>query len=875
MRPLALLFFLFVLVHAIQAQENTRMELRHIRLEEAMSQHDFAMTYNICWEQVHHHLYHREVFTIPADTDLYFPPDLLPCYNEAGQRLIFFENGAPVYQPYYSDLAVYTTHSGETYESLSRSVNVCIEDISWHNEHFYPSNTYPVASYNNQTFFTGQELFIPNTPPCYDEQGRKLAYTDEGLIPLEGELYIDLDYSFQRLSYLRNICPETILAANYLSAWPSRSSASINSRFASIIIPINTQPCYRIYLESDETSAEIRDLQLLCREDLERYNSYNPRTNSYDNRYYLRTDAPCFDSEDVPEGEQADLYQQNLAYLVRQYNVCASDLLAQPRFLNTSSNLNTMILIPDTPPCYDENGYKLNYPQDGSAPYAVPYPSILVTENTERLLPVLWEAQICLSDFFIANPHLEYGENVHWQNYDYLYNPPSASIGEFAVEYGTELFLPESSEDCYKEVSIPNEGALYDLAIEENVCIERLQSWRLENSNPPTYMIPRNHEACYDANGHRLSYIEAAGEAFPTPVRLENEIYVVPYAMSTYELSRRLNVCIEDLLALNPGLSRKVPHPRLEIFVPDTLPCYDEITGQQLIFTDENGEALAEARLSEYPLYTVVLGDSWGTISRIYNVCENRLIDFNEGFLPNVWEVERYGALDYYARAEGIFEPGVIVRIPTDRPPCYDLTGEQPRLLRYVCYDNPIDMSIENPDAVINPDGTHCYNVEDPATVIWDNGNHYLYQKREGSLYSNDFMAWCFGVSSWDILGENSLVYIWFEQEVLVKNPTRSCYAHTPDGLENIHWVTRGETLRDIAWQYGKLPQWIAEANGLTNPDIIWEYQRLVIPEGINLWDVSRYLSGFFSFIAFAFALRFALKRRALASMKKKNKSKV
>jgi hypothetical protein len=127
-RYACLFLLLLLLAQNVLAQENPRYDLIHIRLEQEMTQHDFALEYNICWEQVHQHLWYYPLYTIPADIDLYFPPDILPCYNAAGQRLIFYENGEALLEPYYTNMQVYVTQPGDTFASVSLRVNVCVED---------------------------------------------------------------------------------------------------------------------------------------------------------------------------------------------------------------------------------------------------------------------------------------------------------------------------------------------------------------------------------------------------------------------------------------------------------------------------------------------------------------------------------------------------------------------------------------------------------------------------------------------------------------------------------------------------------------------------------------------------------------------------
>ena len=51
-------------------------------------------------------------------------------------------------------------------------------------------------------------------------------------------------------------------------------------------------------------------------------------------------------------------------------------------------------------------------------------------------------------------------------------------------------------------------------------------------------------------------------------------------------------------------------------------------------------------------------------------------------------------------------------------------------------------------------------------------------------------------------------------------------------GGQTIHIVERGETLAEIAAEYGTTVQAIASANGIWNPDYVWAGMRLVIPGG-------------------------------------------
>jgi LysM repeat protein len=854
MQRLACLFILLLVFgQNVLAQENPHYELIHIRLEHEMTQHEFAMQYNICWEQVHQHSYHGIVNTIPADTDLYFPPDILPCYNETGQRLIFYENGEPLFEPYYTDMQVYVTQPGETFESVSLRLNVCIEDITHQNEHYLFENT--GADYasrmalSTQHFATGRELFIPVTLPCYADDGRKLKYAENGSISTlaEGRYYFLWDISqVYYLSYALNTCVDHILAANQSDAVEElvRSTA--------IVIPDNAPTCYDIYREEEFTPEALSYHLNVCISAIHIGQVYQVYAEGQSrNRYYVERDAPpCYDENGVllvpvetgvevaPSPVIVIAQGDTLETISRRYNVCAPDLLAANGKHHVRQGIN--FIIPETRPCYNEAGLKLLYPEDDSAPIAADLPVIIAGGNGGLSLQnIAWDNNICLEELLAANPHLNIGDGLYWGGYYTYYWDLRFNVSSLMADYGSEVFIPVASTPCGESFVATNDEELWDLAQQQNVCIEQLRAWLWGNRQDARYMIPHQREVCYDENGHRLSYFDDKGVPLAEPIRINLDIYVVPHVMSTYELSRRLNVCVNDLLVANPILEVRLPYTHLEVFIPATSPCYDEATGKQLIYKDENGQPLAEPILSEYLIHQVTSNATWGRIGQMYNVCPNRVEDFNEGFLPNVWTVNYGGFPGYIARIDGIFDIGVYVRIPTDRPPCYEY-GEGTRWLRYVCYDTLLDMAQANPDAVINPHGTHCYDIEDPTTVIWHEGDRYLYQKREGTLYSNDFMAWCFGVGEDDIIAasENPIVYIIPYEELLVRNPTRTCYVREDDGAENVHWVESGETLRTIAWHYGKLPSWIATANNLSDANLIWEYQRLIIPEGINLWHV-------------------------------------
>lgn len=899
--------FLFVLLGLLayggllNAQENPRYDLIHVHLDEPMTQHEFAMTYNICWEYVHQHLLHRVTSPIPA-MDLYFPPDTLPCYNEAGQRLIFFEDGKSLVEPYYTDMRVYVTTAHETIKSLTQAVNVCYEKIIKQNEHIFPYE-YPYYGGGNNTsrvydFDAGQEIFIPDAPPCYDDDGRLLAYVDDEVIPLEGRVHI-LARGLSNISLEHNICPEDLLAANLLEDWSERRSSHF-------VIP-NHQPCYDIYRANEFTVGELAFQLGLCADDIQRYNSGQ---GSY---YYVRRDANLCDpppseptttatpmivvsmptptarpplptsiftqtptpnisvpiisfepnpnvtvlpiaTAAVPMPTFVPLSVQprlpipvdgriilpdftQFTILSYYYNVCAPALAtANDTERGFPNGKGAEVIIPNTRPCYDDNGNKLIYPADSGTPIPSEQEVIIITSDSYRLINLAWQYDICFDDLLAANTHIELSidfNNLQW----------TIGITSLSAPFGSEIFIPNDTQSCFTTFKV-EEHDIAELAQEFNVCVELLQKWQYRIDRIPHYMIPSEYPPCYDENGHRLRFyeIDRQRKLLSEPVRSSLDVYVVPYHMSYYELARTVNVCLDVLRAHNHQVAY-VPRANEEVFVPNTRPCYDELTGRPLIYEDEFGQPLTQPIVADELTHLVQFGHTWNSIAGYYNICTDRLKKYNEDFLPNVWTVNHWGQDERIAHGKGIFEVGVYVRIPQDRPPCFDY-GEAQHI-RYVCYDMPIDMTQDNPDALINPDGTHCYDIEDPETVIWHDGDHYLYQFREG-LYMNDFMQWCFGVEADDIIAtsDNPIVYIIPYDELLIRNPTRTCYIREDDGAEHVHWVEEGETLRDIGWRYGKLTLWLADANDLPDGDLIWAGQRLVIPEGVNLWHVASGLGG-------------------------------
>ncbi|MEQ8672485.1 MAG: LysM peptidoglycan-binding domain-containing protein [Aggregatilineales bacterium] len=288
---------------------------------------------------------------------------------------------------------------------------------------------------------------------------------------------------------------------------------------------------------------------------------------------------------------------------------------------------------------------------------------------------------------------------------------------------------------------------------------------------------------------------------------------------TAYSVSRQYNVCVTDLLNANPPLVGSML-TGLPTFIPNTRPCYDSETGMSLIYEDVNGSPLEEPQVSER--LTFFGGQSLLRLSSYYNVCANRIWDANQN---------KFDPEDGYL--------GWI--IPTDRPPCYDQDGEP---IDYVCYDQPIDFSRDYRNVAetltFNVDGTHCYDLDNPETIIWYNNQPYKMLDYGNKLFeSRAFTAWCFAVSLEEMNAINNnadVVAILPSYARIIPLPTRDCYLQQAEvqAGQALHIVASGETLVSIANQYDKSPRWIAGVNGIEN-NMIWVGQSLIIPHGTSL----------------------------------------
>jgi LysM repeat protein len=110
-----------------------------------------------------------------------------------------------------------------------------------------------------------------------------------------------------------------------------------------------------------------------------------------------------------------------------------------------------------------------------------------------------------------------------------------------------------------------------------------------------------------------------------------------------------------------------------------------------------------------------------------------------------------------------------------------------------------------------------------PASAAPEERVIHIVQRGE-TLYS---IARSYGVSMQAIVQANSITnpnLIYVGQRLVI--PTRQGSGHAG----TVHIVRHGETLYSIALRYGVSMWTIARANGITNPNYIYAGQRLVIP---------------------------------------------
>jgi LysM repeat protein len=739
--------------------------------------------------------------------------------------------------------------------------NICLEAIIRLN---------PGLDYNRISY--GTPLLAPRNEPCYDYDRSqygwwnfgdgyppRLKYFEDGQWLAEPYYSDEVVYqrpdSLDELAQAYDLCLHDLLNHNYLlhdfdSYWLYfRHSMDV-------FIPKQRSDCrYRAsFIVQQMTQAEIVPTYFpsqhnICVEEVDlarwRETFYLPRTSPDVVEVFIPVDAPpCYVKGqrlayyDHTTGRRLEspIYSPYPVYvapprtsiqqIAHETGVCLIDLLRINGFPDMPLAVEIELFIPPVRPC--------------------PENVVSRTVKSADLRTIALTTGICPEVLLDLNPHFE-DRRDGWHLGKHIF---------FSTTIPHWIIIPRDIQPCFLTVS--DAQSLADAERQYNICREAFFTethWYVIVSRQyplPTIYARRDSAPCYNDDGRRLYF---ANEplyhdpimGIPVPDYAPLHYHRFRKRDFVYSISKLYNVCVEELLRINPTLRSSRPI-RQEIFVPQTRLCYDQATGLPLVYEDESGAPLATPRVGHHLMYYGSQG--LGRIAYYYNVCINRIEDANRDKLER-----RASYLGWI--------------IPTDRPPCYDAQGEQ---IYYVCYDQPVDLAVDyrgiSPPLTFNPDGTHCYDLAARDTLVWYDGQAYqVINYWNTMLSSRAFTAWCYGVSQEGIDAINEV------PEVLALLPlhhraipqaTRACYVHDANalgGAKIIHTVFPDETLIGIAARYDKLPSWIAEANDLDLDQTIWVGQKLIVPENGSVRAIFERMAGFTGLIALS-ALGWLRRRR-------------
>lgn len=727
--------------------------------------------------------------------------------------------------------------------------NLCIERVAQMNPHL---------DMNNLSY--GARLTVPRNEPCYDYQygsfassvsPPRLKYYENGdwlktpyYSPNVAYTYTE---SIEALALRLNICEKELLAENIaIQLYP----VLMRTRFASLDVFLPENITCRLHSEDEKTRAAallsyrqtvpggdyvlhyLKEKFGLCYEQVDPLNSgfmWGIYAQAQQNHsLYLTLPAhapPCFDEDgrrlafyDIHTGLPLDepYYTDFEVYAVQpnmrvedvaaQLGVCVFDLMRLNGFVDMTFYRGTLdVLVPPVRPC-DSEMELVRFP-------------LRIRGILLSLTGMAAFLNVCPATLVAYNPQVVFVDNFNSNNARELV-----------------LILPVDRAPCYAFHRLMPDETVYDLERLYNVCHEEflfesvLPHYPLVEPvvNRKMYYIPREAMPCYNDDGQRLEYppeydlFSRSGKDGRTPTYNPLALDIFRAGDTVYAVSQRNNVCVHDILAANPAL--KDTRPRgLAVFIPDTRPCYDTETGLPLIYKDAQGQPLPEPVVGDKLYYYG--SQPMGRISYYYNICANRIADVNVAKMR--------GMLGEF--------PGWL--IPTERPPCYDEKGEP---IYYACYDYPLDMTADYRDArypiSINRNGTYCYDLRDPETIIWQHNRPYIIVDvrtiEDWPLSSNAFIASCFGVSHAETNAINENVTI---REILpyqtkaIPLPTRDCYQTVPVAHERwgmtTHVVQRGDTVSTIGARYNVPWPLITQVNQLGPDSMLFINQKLVIPD--------------------------------------------
>ena len=783
---------------------------------------------------------------------LLLPTAIIQAEEDAGSYLLYYEDEYP---------------NRLDFTLLSR--NICLEAVLRLN---------PDLDINDVAY--GERLRIPVDEPCYQYDQSSYGWWNfsDGYPPrlkyYENGQWLDEPYYSDEIVYIRpesveditsryNICVDDLLAENILlqdfAAYRAYALISLD-----IFIPEDAPPCDPNWTEPSDlvatTAIEMPANDLAPLFFVDQYNTCpeaipqliwgnyfyrQPPQDSTVTIHIPNDTMPCYNEQgqrlsyydemghplEVPVYSDLAVYiaspGETMPGIANQMGVCLIDLLQINHFPDMPLRVAIELFIPPSRPCPDD------------------IEAHLVDGEITDLAYISLQTNICPEDLLPLNPH--FSESIAtWFLGNRLFRWSSQNIE-------TWIITPKDAEPCYRQYH-PNEGdSIFDIERALNICYqefrrERYVSFRtIIPHDRVTFYIPHDVQPCYNEEGQRLHYSTTfeynLKEQIQTPEMqyADMPIHIFQLGDTAYSISQLHNVCVPDLLAANPTLVSRLP-TGYPVFIPQTRPCYGEATGMPLIYEDEDGNPLPQPQVSEQLIYYG--SQPFGLVSAYYNVCMNRIADANRAKLNR--ESSYLGWI-----------------IPTDRPPCYDAYGSP---IHYVCYTQPVDFSVDynqaNEPISFDIDGTYCYDLSEPETVVWHRNKPYrIIHYHDTMLRSRAFTAWCFGVSLEEINAINddpNILSILPFQSRAIPLPTRECYLQNPGVLDgnDLHRVESGETLISTARQYDKPYQWIAHVNDLDGQNTIWAGQMLIIPAGPTLSQLYFFVGGVVSLVTLVTGMR-------------------
>jgi len=548
-------------------------------------------------------------------------------------RLKFYENGQWLDEPYYSDDVVYIG-GYKSVEDIAKAYHICLDDLLAEN--------YLLQHYDDYAkLLASLDVFIPDYyPRCYldssEQQPIKVVLDETGVITLSENTY---PFSLHLFAKVYNVCAEEVIDYRLLQRLYTGYSDDIE-----ISIPTDAPPCY---------------------------NEQGQRLQYFDENNQL-LETPIY--SDLP------IYivqpQQTIQEVATITGACILDLMRANQFIHLPMNYAVELFIPPAKPCPSDIQWLEIY--------------------RPTLQNVALSQNICLKTVAELNPHLitdsRYGTG--YRRYSYHY------------DYLTNSIVFIKYEPCYQTHVVDREESIYDIEHWLNICHE---DFFYDNYQPleedRIIYTDVNVLPCYNQQGQRLQYppdydyhrVYSNWQPDETkhflPIYSSLQVYLAEWSDSLYEISRRFNVCVEDLLRVNPSLRNRVPPDNYPVFIPQVQPCYDEETGLQFIYIDENGEPLLEPILSDKLIHYFGMPSYY--LAYYYNVCYNRISDANEDKYDENRKQKYWGTI-----------------IPTDRPPCYD---ENWFLIDYRLVDKKVHTVLAGENIISI---SRKYNVPYPLIIV-------------------------------------------------------------------------------------------------------------------------------------------------------------